>query len=94
MEPGTEVADFTKPFTRVLSDFDGLNWPNILTLLNGSAGGEWIDLTSVPYGDVNFVRFDVGAGQTMYVDAVAVVPEPATIGALAIVACAVLGRRR
>ena len=77
MEPGTQVADFTRPFTRPLSDFDGKTWPAILPLLDGSAGGEWLDLSTVPYPAVNFVRFDAGTGQTMYVDAVAVIPEPA-----------------
>jgi hypothetical protein len=84
MEPGTQVADFTKPFTRPLGDFDGKAWPAILTLLDGSAGGEWLDLSTVPYPAVNFIRFDAGAGQTMYVDAVAVVPEPASLGMLLI----------
>lgn len=77
MEPGTQVADFTRPFTHPLAAFNGRNWPQILLLLDGSAGGTWLDLTSVPYPAVNFVRFDVeGAGQVMYVDAVAVAARP------------------
>jgi hypothetical protein len=93
MEPGTQVADFTKPFTRPLSDFDGRDWPAILTLLDGSAGGEWLELSSVPYPTVNFIRFDAGAGQTIYVDAVAVIPEPVH-GVACVIACALLARRR
>ena len=93
MEPGTQVADFTRPFTRPLSDFDGKTWPAILTLLDGSAGGEWLDLSSVPYPAVNFVRFDAGTAQTMYVDAVAVIPEPQSLGAI-VIASALLARRR
>ena len=92
MEPGTQVADFTRPFTRPLSDFDGKAWPAILTLLDGSAGGEWLDLSSVPYPAVNFIRFDAGTGQTMYVDAVAVIPEPAALGGMIVVV--LLARRR
>jgi hypothetical protein len=93
MEPGTQVADFTKPFTRPLTDFDGKAWPAILTLLDGSAGGEWLDLSTVPYPAVNFVRFDAGTAQTMYVDAVAVIPEPQSLGAI-VIPCALLARRR
>jgi hypothetical protein len=93
MEPGTQVADFTKPFTRPLSDFDGRNWPAILTLLDGSAGGQWLDLSSVPYPAVNFIRFDAGPGQTMYVDAVAVIPEPAALG-MVVTVIALRARRR
>jgi len=93
MEPGTQVADFTKPFTRPLSDFDAKAWPAILTLLDGSAGGEWLDLSTVPYPAVNFVRFDADTGQTMYVDAVAVIPEPGALGAVVFAGVA-LARRR
>ncbi len=96
MEPGTEVADFGKSFTGSLADFSGRNWPAILTLLDGSAGGEWLDLTTVPYpGGVNFIRFDVtGAGQSMYVDSVAVVPEPCAALALFVLAPSLVRRRR
>ena len=96
MEPGTQVADFTKPFPRELSDFSGLNWGSMLTLLDGSAGGEWLDLTNVPYPGVNYVRFDVDAtSTTMYVDAVAVVPEPGAVCAfVSVIAGALLARRR
>ena len=94
MEPGTQVADFTRPFARPLSDFDGKTWPAILSLLDHSAGGEWLDLSAVPYPAVNFIRFDAGAGQTRYVDAVAVIPEPAAIGVVVVVGCALLARRR
>jgi hypothetical protein len=72
-QPGTRIANFTQPFTRPLSDFDGRNWGQILSLLDGSAGGSWLDLSAVPYSHVSLIRFDVsGAEQVMYVDAVAV----------------------
>jgi hypothetical protein len=93
-EPGTQVADFTKPSTHVLSDFDGRNWTSMLSLLEGSAGGEWLDLTSVPYPGVNYVRFDVTEpGQSMYVDAVAVVPEPGALGAILIIGATLVRRK-
>jgi hypothetical protein len=91
--PGTLVADFTKPFAHTLADFNGRNWSQILTLLDGSAGGTWLDLTGVPYPAVNYLRFDVTTGQRMILDAVAVVPEP--VGAAVVVGSIVpLLRRR
>ena len=90
--PGTAVADFTKPFAHALADFNGRNWNQILTLLDGSAGGAWLDLSGVPYPAVNFVRFDVTTGQRMILDAVAVVPEP--IGAIVVASLILLARRR
>jgi len=92
-EPGTVAADFTKPFVAPLSAFNGLNWPAILTLLDGSAGGSWLDLTAVPYPAVNYVRFDVTEpGTRMIVDAVAVAPEPGMLGAAVFIAVAALRR--
>jgi hypothetical protein len=84
-----QLADFGKPFTGVLSDFDGLNYPQILNLLDGSAGGTWLDLDSVPaeISQIGYVRFSgVAAGDTFEIDAVAInsdlaggtVPEPAS----------------
>jgi hypothetical protein len=76
-EPGTEVAEFSKPFVATLPDFNGMNWPSILALLDNSAGGTWLDLTSVAFATVNYVRFDVTEpGERMIIDAVVVVPEP------------------
>src|SRR5688572_28182699 len=90
-QPGTHVADFTKPFTDELSHFNGQNWSSMLTLLDGSAGGEWLDLMNVPYPGVNYIRFDVTEpGQSMYVDAVAVVPEPRALGAIVIVGASLI----
>lgn len=93
-EPGTLVADFAKVFDHALTEFNGRNWPSILTLLDGSAGGKWLDLTGVPYPNVNYVRFDVADGQRMILDAVAVVPEPNTGLALAMIAILLKRRSR
>lgn len=83
MEPGTRIADFSKPFTGTLADFNGLSWPQILGILDRSAGGFWVDLTNVPYSGVNFIRFDVTTqDQVMYVDAVAVAVQPMPLGEL------------
>lgn len=91
--PGTIVADFFKPFTGALSDFDGKNWPQILSLLDGSGGGTWLDLTGVPYPSVNYIRFDVTQpGQRMILDSVVVAPEP--VMGMGIICIALLARRR
>jgi hypothetical protein len=78
-----------------LSDFNGLTYPQMLTLLNGSAGGTWFDLTNVPLPGVRFVEFSVDpADDRMFVDAVVAVPEPIGGVAIAIAALIVTGRRR
>jgi hypothetical protein len=70
--PGTTEADWAKPFTLPLSSFNNKNWSQILTTLNGSAGGDWIDLSAPQLAGINYVRFNVAAGATypMIVDSV------------------------
>jgi hypothetical protein len=49
--PGTVEADWAKPFTQPLSAFNGQNWSQMLTTLNGSAGGTWLAISApVPAG--------------------------------------------
>jgi hypothetical protein len=76
---GTVVADIARPFAGHLNDFDGLNWTQTKALLNGSAGGTWIDISSAGVAQVNFIRFQVpaGTGNRLVIDAVSTVPEPA-----------------
>jgi hypothetical protein len=100
---GTVPADYAKPFTVVdngvtraarLSDFDGLTYAQMLPLFDGSAGGTWFDLTSVPLPGVRFVEFSVDpADDRMFVDSVVAVPEPVGAGGL-VLASLVLARRR
>jgi hypothetical protein len=90
--PGLKASDFFKPFTGTLADFANKDWPGVLTALDGSAGGEWLDLSATSLSEVNFVRFDVtGAGNKMYVDSVVgvAVPEPSlvSLAALSLVLC-------
>jgi hypothetical protein len=75
---GTTPADFSKPFTGSLSSFDGLTYEQMLTLLNGSGGGNWLDLSGTGLSSVQFVRFEVpeGASARLVLDAVTAVPEP------------------
>jgi hypothetical protein len=67
----------------------------MLTLLNGSAGGTWLDVSGTGLSSVQFVRFEVpeGAATRMVVDAVTAVPEPAAMG-LMCVPLLFLARRR
>ena len=91
-DAGTVAADFSQPFAGGLADFDGLGWAGVLDLLDGSAGGEWLDLSGVPVDSVRFVEFTVdGPGEVMILDAVATVPEPSALLALPVV---LLLRRR
>jgi hypothetical protein len=51
-------ADFGRPFAGNLASFDGKTFPQMLTLLDGSAGGTWLDVPeNVGLTAVNFIRF-------------------------------------
>lgn len=100
--------DFGKPFTGGLSSFANLDYSQIISLLDGSAGGTWLNLDSLPTDvpEIGYVRFsDVQAGEALYLDAVAgnsaltgsAVPEPSApllFGAGAAVLLTVCRRRR
>src|SRR5690606_31367967 len=72
---GSVVASSSKPFLGSADGLGGKTYGQIRTLLNGSAGGNWLDLTTTGLPAVNYVRFDVpqGAGR-MVVDAVSGLP--------------------
>jgi len=93
---GSVAANQEKPFAGSLSDFSGLTYPQMLTLLNGSAGGDWLDLSSSGLPEVNYVRFDVpqGADYSMVLDAVVAVPEPTMVLPLLIAASLIPRRNR
>ncbi|HEX4797383.1 MAG TPA: PEP-CTERM sorting domain-containing protein [Humisphaera sp.] len=96
--PGTHAADQFKPFFNVddahpLARFDGKDWTGTLAALNGSAGGDWFDLSGVNLPAINFVQFDTAGTQTMYVDAVVGVPEPGSLSLLGL-SLLLLRRRR
>lgn len=86
-EPGTIPADFGQPFSAGLADFNGLTYGEILNVLDGTAGGTWIDLSSTGLEKVGWIRFSgIIEGSTVEICAIsinsdlagAVVPEPAT----------------
>lgn len=92
---GMREADFGRPFAGPLSAFNGKDWQETLAVLNGSAGGTWIDVTPAQLSEVLLVRFTVGTGQLMYVDAVsAPIPEPAGVAAAAFAIGTLAHRRR
>lgn len=55
----TAPSDFQQPFTGVLSDFASLDLDGMLTLLGGSGGGYWLDISSTGLSQVGYVRFSL-----------------------------------
>jgi len=71
--PGSIRADFGTPHGRSLPEFSGLSYGGVLSLLNETGGGTWIDLSSSGLDRVGWVRFSgVSAGLTLEIDAVAI----------------------
>jgi hypothetical protein len=68
--PGTVVANFFQPFNGSLSSFNGKDFPGTLAVLNGSAGGDWFDLSKLALSDVDYVRLTTIGGEKMFVDSV------------------------
>ncbi|MFW6133122.1 MAG: PEP-CTERM sorting domain-containing protein [Planctomycetota bacterium] len=105
---GSVPADSGKPFIGSLSDFDGANWTQTQAVLDGSAGGTWLDISATGLSQIGYVRFSVAddgddlTSLNFELDAVSVandavgspVPEPATMGLLAMGGVALLRRRR
>jgi hypothetical protein len=94
---GTQQSDYYKPFAGTLSDFGDKTYEQMLALLDGSAGGNWFDLSGSGLDSVQYVRFVVpegASGYHMVVDSVVVTPEPATLGVLVVAGLALTQRRR
>ena len=97
----TPLADPSLDFTGTLAAFNGEDYGQVMSTLNGSAGGNWFNLSTSGLGPVTQVAFVVPSGQAkMYVQAVVgdATPEPASLGLLAVGATALLllrnGKRR
>ena len=108
--PGNVESNFLTPFGSTLSDFDGLKYaPDMLSLLAGSAGGTWLDLSGTGLTQVGYVRFSVlddgddNTGLNFELDGVSIsrvamgtaVPEPGMVvwGAVGLWLAAVGWRR-
>jgi len=104
---GLIEADFSKPFTGELSGLLGKTYAEIKASFDGSAGGYWLDLSSTGLTEVGYIRFSVADDGTdvdlnFELDAVSVasghigaaVPEPCSLGVLALAGTCLLRRRR
>ncbi len=93
---GSKSADFFKPFSAERRNFANMSYPQMLDLLDGSAGGNWLDFSDAPFEAVRYVRFEVpqDADYRMLIDAVTAVPEPGAILCLGFAAMALTGRPR
>jgi hypothetical protein len=54
-----EPADFGKPFTEPMSAFNGETFDEVLATLDGSGGGNWLDLSEAGLSRIGVVRFSV-----------------------------------
>jgi hypothetical protein len=58
MAPDTPVnSDFNKPFLGTLATFNGRNQSQISSILDGSAGGTWVNIPSAVAAQLTGVRF-------------------------------------
>ncbi|MFM8457384.1 MAG: hypothetical protein ACKOB0_00340 [Chthoniobacterales bacterium] len=70
---GNVQADFGLPHGRSLADFSGADYVGVLSLLGGTAGGTWIDLSVTGLERVGWIRFSgVQSGATLEIDAVSI----------------------
>lgn len=97
---GAVLSDFTKPVNpAALANVAGFNTAQIIAAYDGSGGGSGIDLAGSGLNSISFVRISNPAGslRTIEIDALAAVravPEPATIGLLAIATISIGAMRR
>ncbi|MFM8457594.1 MAG: hypothetical protein ACKOB0_01415 [Chthoniobacterales bacterium] len=70
---GSIRADFGRPHGRSPADFSGADYASVLSLLGGTAGGTWIDLSVTGLERVGWIRFSgVQSGATLEIDAVSI----------------------
>ena len=97
---GAVLSDFTKPVNpAALASVAGLNTAQIIAAYDGSGGGSGIDLAGSGLSSISFVRIlnPAGSLRTIEIDALAdvrAVPEPTTIGLIAMATTGIAGLRR
>lgn len=81
---GTPLSNPGQAFTGTLNAFNGANYSQVMTTLNGSAGGDWFNVSTTGLPQVTEVAFVAPSGpNSMYIQAVVgVVPEPAALAIL------------
>ena len=53
-----ELADFGTPFTGALADFDGKSFAQVIGILGGSGGGQWLTVpTDLGLSEIRYIRF-------------------------------------
>ena len=78
---GTPLANPGQAFTGTLASFNGATYREVMATLNGSAGGNWFNVSTTGLPDITEIALAAPSGSnSMYVQAVVgVVPEPATL---------------
>jgi len=75
---GTVAANQSQPWLGNLSSLSNKTYDQIKQSFNGSAGGNWLDLSSSKLPDISYVRFDVPAGDSrLAIDSVGALHEAA-----------------
>lgn len=81
LAPGSEPTDFHRPVNPSL-DPTGLNMAQLIDAYDGSGGGVSVDISPTGLPWIQFIRFtnlnDPASGITPEIDAVSIVPEPAS----------------
>jgi hypothetical protein len=110
---GSVPSDLQQPFTGNLDSFSGLRYsdatgPDMLELLAGSGGGNWLDISNTGLAQVGFIRFsvpddsDADSRLNFELDAVSiarsavgapVIPEPSCAFYAAVIAAVMLRGR-
>ena len=97
----TPVLASPTPFFGSLSSFSGETESQILSQLNGTAGGTWINVSGAGLSSIQFVEFTVPAGDTALINAAALngpastaVPEPGAAALLCLAPAGWLLRHR
>ncbi|HUB24273.1 MAG TPA: hypothetical protein VL992_02510 [Tepidisphaeraceae bacterium] len=67
-----QLADFGKAYTGTFDQFDGENFSQILTTLNGSAGGTWLNLAGTGLNQINYIQFSEPTGRVPVTSFVAI----------------------